>query len=189
MLILASASPRRRELLTLLCGQLGLRFCARPADVDETRLPGESPAEMAVRLALLKADTVYARAAESAGVRVLGGDTLVALGDEVLGKPADRAHAFAMLQRLSGKTHLVFSAVALVDADGRRHRLSRTEVTFGRIAAADLQRYCAGEEALDKAGGYAIQGDAGVFVQRVNGSYSGAVGLPLWETGELLRGE
>lgn len=198
MLILASESPRRRMLLA----QLGVAFRVEVAAVDERRLAGESPAEMSVRLALLKARSVAARLGvdgDSGGGRdtgaigdaeataVLAGDTVVAIGDESLGKPADRAHAVAMLRRLSGATHTVYSAVALVAGRRAAHRLSATAVTFAGLDARDIERYCDTDEPYDKAGGYGIQGPAGAFVTRIDGSYSGVVGLPLWETRALLR--
>jgi len=210
MLILASESPRRRMLLA----QLGVAFRVEVAAVDERRLAGESPAEMSMRLALLKARSVAARLGvdgDSGGGRdpgrdpgrdtpgnpgaigdaeataVLAGDTVVAIGDESLGKPADRAHAVAMLRRLSGATHTVYSAVALVASRRAAHRLSATAVTFAGIDARDIEQYCDTDEPYDKAGGYGIQGPAGAFVTRIDGSYSGVVGLPLWETRALLR--
>ena len=197
MLILASASPRRREMLA----RLVTGFRTEIADVDESPLNGESPRDMTVRLALLKAQTVFDRLCANdnrsddrggGGKKhvVLGGDTVVAIGDEVFGKPADRDHALTMLGCLSGNTHTVFSAVALV-ADGRPvrklHRLSATEVTFGRLDRRQLEQYCDGDEPFDKAGAYGIQGAGGAFVKHIKGSYSGVVGLPLWETSQLLR--
>lgn len=180
-LILASASPRRRQLLA----QLGATFGVEIAAVDESPLPGESPSDMTVRLALLKARTVSERV--GAATPVLAGDTAVAIGGESLGKPSDRDHAVAMLQRLSGATHTVYSAVALVAGGRRMHRLSATEVTFGRLERRQIERYCDSAEPFDKAGGYGIQGPAGAFVKHIKGSYSGVVGLPLWETRQLLR--
>ena len=199
MLVLASASPRRREMLARLVTE----FRTEIADVDESPLNGESPRDMTVRLALLKAQTVFDRLCanddggddrgDDGGGKehaVLGGDTVVAIGDEVFGKPADRDHALTMLGCLSGNTHTVFSAVALV-ADGRPvrklHRLSATEVTFGCLDRRQLEQYCDGDEPFDKAGAYGIQGAGGAFVKHIKGSYSGVVGLPLWETSQLLR--
>ena len=195
MLILASASPRRREMLA----RLVTGFRTETAGVDESPLNGESPRDMTVRLALLKAQTVFDRlcvnddGGDDGGGKehaVLGGDTVVAIGDEVFGKPADRDHALTMLGCLSGNTHTVFSAVALV-TDGRPvrklHRLSATEVTFGRLDRRQLEQYCDGDEPFDKAGAYGIQGAGGAFVKHIKGSYSGVVGLPLWETSQLLR--
>ena len=185
MLVLASASPRRRELLA----QLGAQFRTERADVDESPLNGESPEAMTVRLALHKAQTVFERVAAGGGEghAVLAGDTAVAIDDQVLGKPSDREHALAMLLRLSGNTHTVFSAVALVTEKQKIYRLNATEVTFGRIERRQLEQYCDGDEPFDKAGAYGIQGAAGAFVKHIKGSYSGVVGLPLWETAQLLR--
>ena len=202
ILVLASASPRRREMLARLVAE----FRTETAGVDESPLNGESPRDMTVRLALLKAQTVFDRLCvnddggddrgDDGGDKehaVLGGDTVVAIGDEVFGKPANRDHALTMLGCLSGNTHTVFSAVALVAA-GRpvrpvrtMHRLSATEVTFGRLDRRQLEQYCDGDEPFDKAGAYGIQGAGGAFVKHIKGSYSGVVGLPLWETSQLLR--
>lgn len=168
--------------------QLGVTFRVETAEVDESRIKGESPEAMTVRLAQLKAQSVFERAGgEAEGCAVLGGDTVVAIGDEIFGKPKDRQHAIAMLQRLSDNTHTVFSAVAIVSATQQAHRISITEVTFCRITPQQIERYCDSEEPFDKAGAYAIQGIAGAFVTHINGSYSGVVGLPLWETAQLLR--
>ena len=190
-LILASESPRRRRMLA----RLGVAFRTEAAALDETRLAHESPPDMTVRLALLKAQTVFDRVGVAPAAHlthlVLAGDTAVAIGDDILGKPADRDHAMAMLRRLSGATHTVFSAVALVAGEpisGKQaHYLSATEVTFERLDARQIETYCDSEEPFDKAGAYAIQGFAGAFVRRINGSYSGVVGLPLCETRQLLR--
>ncbi len=187
--MLASRSPRRRQLLA----QLGVDFRVEDVVVDESRLAGESPADMTVRLALLKAQTVFDQADLELDLgrdgAVLAGDTAVVIGAEVLGKPSGRAHAMAMLRRLSGNTHTVFSAVALVAPGRRSHRLSATEVAFDHLSQAQLERYCDSAEPFDKAGAYGIQGLAGAFVKRIDGSYSGVVGLPLWETWQLLRRE
>ena len=179
-LILASASPRRADLLRLL----GVDFTVRHAEIDENRRIGEAPEEFAQRLAREKAAAVAAGAGRAA---VLGGDTLVALGGEVLGKPADAAEAAAMLARLSGRTHRVLSAVALAVQGECRVLLSVSEVTFDLLEAGEIDAYCATGEPLDKAGAYGIQGRGGAFVRRVAGSCSGIVGLPLWETRRLLR--
>ena len=173
-LVLASASPRRRELLATL----GLVFEVRPSDLDETPRPGEAPEALAIRLALAKA-----RAVARAGELVLGADTVVALGDEPLGKPADAAEARTMLARLSGRRHRVWTGVALVEQDVRRRReavrAARTEVEFRPLTAAEIDAYVATGEPLDRAGAYAIQGGAAAFAARVEGSLSNVVGLPL----------
>lgn len=178
-LILASASPRRSELL----GTLGVTFECRPADCDETPRPGEAPAALVQRLARDKAQTV---AAETV-LPVLAADTVVARGDEIFGKPRSRAHAADMLRRLSGSKHEVLTAVALITDDQLRERLVTTSVSFRELADQEISAYCATGEPDDKAGAYAIQGGAASFVEHLNGSYTGVVGLPLAETLELLR--
>lgn len=180
-LILASQSPRRRELLALL----GIPFEVAHADVDETPLPDESPDAMTRRLALRKAEAIYAR--HGPGAWVLGGDTTVTIDGLILGKPENHEQATAMLERLSGETHSVVSAVALVGKDFSEIALSRTEVSFGDWWPSQIQAYCDSGEPFDKAGGYGIQGYAGAFVRDISGSYSGVVGLPLYETRLLLE--
>ncbi|MES1943012.1 maf protein [Salinisphaera sp. PC39] len=178
-MILASASPRRAELLR----QIGLPFERRPVDVDEAPLPDESPAALAQRLAVAKARAGVADAA----LPVLGSDTVVALGDEALGKPADRAEALAMLARLSGRTHEVHTGVALAHAGDTETVLVTTRVTMRDIAPGEAEAYWATGECDDKAGAYGIQGLGAVFVRRIEGSYSAVMGLPLFETAGLLE--
>jgi septum formation protein len=180
MLILASQSPRRRELLD----QAGIAHRVLPVAVDEAHLPGEVPAVYVERLARAKA--LAGLAAAGAGP-VLGADTAVVLDDAVLGKPADRDDALAMLARLSGRSHAVLTAVALATADAIACRLSVSHVTFRALSRHEIEAYWTTGEPADKAGGYAIQGRAALFVTRLEGSYSGVVGLPLFETAELLR--
>ena len=178
-LYLASRSPRRQELLR----QVGLRFEVAPADVDESRAPGQSPAEYAVAMALAKA-----RAAPAAGeAPVLGADTDVVLNDRILGKPAGREQALEMLRRLAHRTHQVYSGVAVVLGERVETALSVTDVTFGPVTAAQADAYWNTGEPADKAGAYAIQGFGAQFVKEIRGSYSGVVGLPLYETLEVLR--
>lgn len=179
-LILASRSPRRRELLSLF----GLPFSVRDADVDESPLKGESPEEMTGRLARLKSESVASLAPDS---WVLGGDTTVAVDGEALGKPADRTQAVAMLERLSGGRHDVISAVALVGPSFTGVEVSHTQVDFMELTPDMIAAYCDTLEPYDKAGGYGIQGPAGTFVREIHGSYSGVVGLPLYETRMLLH--
>jgi septum formation protein len=181
-LILASASPRRRELLQ----QIGVAHVAQVADVDERQLPGEEPAACALRLAVAKARAVHAAARAHPDLPVLGADTLVVHDGATLGKPRDRAEALEMLQRLSGRTHRVLSAVALLTRAGVASRLSASEVRFRRLTPAECAAYWDTGEPRDKAGAYAIQGLGAVFVAGLNGSYSGVMGLPLFETAELL---
>ena len=179
-LILASRSPRRRELLSLF----GLPFSVRDADVDESPLKDEPPEEMTGRLAWLKSETV---ASLAPGSWVLGGDTTVAIDGEALGKPADRAQAVAMLERLSGGRHDVISAVALTGPGFAGVEVSHTLVDFMELTPDMIAAYCDTREPYDKAGGYGIQGPAGTFVREIHGSYSGVVGLPLYETRMLLH--
>lgn len=180
-LILASQSPRRLELLALL----GLPFEVTHADVDETPLPDEAPEDMTRRLALKKALKVFAQHGPEAWV--LGGDTTVSIDGEVLGKPDSQEAAMAMLKRLSGGRHSVVSAVALVGDNFCQVEISRTWVTFGEWSPDQMRAYCDSGEPFDKAGGYGIQGYAGAFVRDITGSYSGVVGLPLYETRLLLE--
>jgi septum formation protein len=177
---LASASPRRSELLR----QLGVPFTVRAAAIDEALSAGEQPEAYVVRLAAAKAEAVWAAVADARPV--LGADTAVVLDGEVLGKPATAAEAAAMLERLSGRTHRVLTGVALRHAGGLDTRLSESEVRFRATTAGERRAYCATGEPFDKAGGYGIQGHAAVFVESLRGSYSGVVGLPLYETAQLL---
>lgn len=182
IIYLASRSPRRRDLLA----QIGVAFRAIPVAVCEDALEGEAPDVMARRLALAKARAGAARLDDPADATVLGADTVVLLDGRMLGKPKDRVDARDMLMGLSGRSHDVLTAVALVHGRRSKVRLSETRVWFRRITAAECAAYCATDEPLDKAGGYAIQGRAAMFVARIDGSYSGVVGLPLYETSQLL---
>ncbi|MCP3734703.1 Maf family protein [Sphingomonas sp. RP10(2022)] len=180
-LVLASSSPRRRELLARL-GLVADRIAA--PDIDETPLRGEAPRDYVLRIACAKA-----RAVERAPYEViLAGDTTIAVGRRILGKPEDEADLRRMLALLSGRRHRCLSAVAVIDAAGTlRHRLSDTIVAFRPLGAAEIDAYVASGEGEGKAGGYAIQGRAEAFVRFINGSHSGIVGLPLTETRALLR--
>lgn len=177
---LASTSPRRRELLE----QIGIRYRVLRIAVDESVREGESPLRYVRRLAAAKAIAGF----EAAGgaLPVLGADTAVILDGEVLGKPEDRAHAECLLGRLSGRRHEVLSAVSLVNGATRRGAVSRSVVSFRVIEPWEIRAYVATGEPMDKAGGYAVQGRAAVFVHRLQGSYSGVMGLPLYETATLL---
>jgi septum formation protein len=179
---LASASPRRQDLLS----QIGVTFTLLHTGVDEAQLPGESADEYVRRLALEKARAGRALLAGRAGCPVLGADTAVVADGRILGKPRDRNDGIDMLQALSGRSHLVFSAVAL--AAGREAvRVSTSAVTFRTLTRAQCVAYWDTGEPLDKAGGYAIQGRAAMFVSRLEGSFSGVMGLPVYETAELLQ--
>ena len=178
LLTLASGSPRRREILA----SLGVPFVVEAADIDESRLIDERPEDMVVRVALAKARAVAARVEGP----VLGGDTAVVLGDRIFGKPADETDALAMLSSLSGARHTVLTGVALVAAGREVSMLSSTEVRFRDIGPDEARRYWQSGEPRDKAGAYAIQGLGGAFVTAIMGSYTGVVGLPVFETARLL---
>lgn len=180
-LILASASPRRRDLLS----QIGcLPDAIDPADIDETPHKGELPAVYAARIAAQKAAVVAAR---HPGAVILSGDTVVACGRRILPKAEDEATARACLTLLSGRRHRVLSAVTVIDAQGMaRHRLSTSVVTFKRLHPQDMAGYLASGEWHGKAGGYAIQGRAAALIRTMSGSPSGVIGLPLYETAQLL---
>jgi septum formation protein len=179
-LILASASPRRLELLS----RAGLQPEVHPADLDETRLPGEPPVDYARRLAAQKARAI----AEVRGVErpILAADTIVVLEEDVLGKPADAEDARVMLTRLAGRSHVVTTAFHLLWNSAERGRAVTTEVTMRALRPAEIGGYVGSGEWQGKAGGYAIQGIAGAFVRTINGSYSNVVGLPLCEVLEDL---
>jgi septum formation protein len=179
LLHLASSSPRRREILTAL----GLDFTVKSSEVEEFRLADESPEQMVLRLA-----TAKALAAEVETARfVIGSDTAVVLDGEVLGKPRDRDDAVSMLLRLSGRRHSVVTGVALLGPDGAQTALSTTDVFFREVSRDEALAYWQSGEPRDKAGAYGIQGRGGVFVKSINGSYSGVVGLPVYETMRLLQ--
>ncbi len=185
-LILASSSPRRRELLA----RAGVRFEVAPADVAEERRPGEPAAALVERLARAKALAVARRIGPAPARFVLGADTVVVLEDDVLGKPCDAEHAFALLRRLVGRSHRVLTGVALAaSADlAVRTALVESRVAMRRADDAELRAYVAGGEPLDKAGAYAAQGEGRRFIERIDGSESNVIGLPLEETLGLLRG-
>src|SRR5690606_14398094 len=180
-LYLASASPRRRALLT----QIGVEFDVRVPDVDETPEEGEAPDAYVRRIAEVKAEAVWA---ETSGARrpVLAADTTVVLDGRVLGKPQAPDEALAMLEALSGRTHRVLTAVALRVEAGISSVVSVSEVRFRTTTDAERRAYCATGEPFDKAGGYGIQGFGAIFVEHLSGSYSGVMGLPLCETALLL---
>lgn len=179
---LASSSPRRRELLD----QIGVRYGWLAADVEEIPKPGESPEVFVLRLALEKARAGLQARGSRPALPVLGADTAVVLDDALLGKPETQEQGVAMLLQLSGKTHRVLTAMALADGEREATRLSVSYVSFREIALEEANRYWKTGEPWDKAGGYAIQGRAAVFIERLEGSYSGVMGLPLFETAQLL---
>jgi septum formation protein len=180
LICLASASPRRAVLLE----QIGLSYVQKPVDIDETVLPGESPVDFVRRVALEKATAAWRDGGD--GALTLAADTAVVLEGEIFGKPTDAADAAAKLGRLSGRTHEVLTAVAAVLEGERDCVVSRSRVSFRRLADSEIERYVATGEPLDKAGAYGIQGLAAIFVERLEGSFSGVMGLPLCETAALL---
>lgn len=185
-LVLASGSPRRRELLA----GAGLRFAVRPAGIDETPLPDESPANYVRRLAIEKADASMTSPLATPAEIVLAADTTVDVKGEILEKPLDADDAYRMLRMLSGRTHLVHTGVTVSVPIAGARRLSTivvtTEVTFADLEDAAIDWYLTTGEAMDKAGAYGIQGAAGAFVATINGSVTNVIGLPLAETLTLL---
>jgi len=190
---LASRSPRRRDLLQ----QIGIAFellpmhggLPRDVDVDETPLAGEAPSAYVMRIAQAKAAAGWRQiVSHSLPARpVLAADTTVVLDGEIIGKPADAEHARQLLHRLSGKTHQVLTAIAVAHMEHIEAALSSSAVEFRVLDDTEIRRYAESGEPLDKAGAYAIQGRAAVFVRAISGSYSGIMGLPLFETAELLQ--
>jgi septum formation protein len=183
-LYLASQSPRRCELLL----QLGVRFEVRPANVPELAQPGESPNAFVQRLAMEKATAVWSSLDDGLRRPVLGADTVVCIEEHILGKPRDKQAGIDMLQLLSGRTHEVVTGVALVS---QQHSVcvNVSKVTFKQLSRDEIERYWASKEPVDKAGGYAIQGYAAAFIAHLEGSYSGVMGLPLYETAQLLQSQ
>lgn len=190
---LASRSLRRRELLR----QIGVNFellmlreiPSRGPDIDESPLPDEPPADYACRIAKIKAEAGWIRLIQRRVpfLPVLAADTIVSVGVHILGKPESPAHAEEMLSALSGQTHQVVTAVAVTELDRMKVSLSTTAVQFRNISKHEIRTYLATNEAQDKAGAYAIQGMAAIFIANISGSYSGVMGLPLFETAKLLE--
>ena len=182
-LILASASPRRRELLE----QIGVEFHIHPVDMDESMLPGERVLQHVKRLAIEKARLGYAYGSQQGNdLAVLAADTVVEIEGEVLGKPVNSQQAAVFLARLSGKQHKVHTAVAVVTGENELTGISSSEVEFTQLSEQQITAYVETGEPLDKAGAYAIQGIAAQFIVNLNGSYSGVMGLPLYETAKLF---
>ena len=180
---LASGSPRRRELLQ----QIGVSFRVIDANLDETAIQGESPLAYVSRLAQAKAMAGWERSGDSGGAPVLAADTAVVLDGRILGKPAGMNDAIAMLLQLSGRAHEVLTAVAMRTAAGIEVKVSHSMVTFRPIDSSEASAYWETGEPTDKAGAYAIQGYAAIFISDLKGSYSGVMGLPLFETAALLK--
>jgi septum formation protein len=178
--VLASASPRRRELLTLI----GIRHEVRPADIDESLLPGETPLAHAERLARGKAHTIAER---EPGAVIIAADTIVVVDGDVLGKPTDKAAAHAMLGRLSGRTHTVLTAIAVARGSRTESAVESVDVTFRALSDAEIDAYIATGEPMDKAGAYGIQGYGATIVERVDGDYFSVMGLGLRRLVALLE--
>jgi len=181
-IVLASASPRRRELLQ----QIGIDFRVVVADIVEQPLADEKPGDFVLRMAREKALEVMQR--EGTGLPVLGADTAVILAGQILGKPVSRNNAVAMLSKLSGQTHEVFSAVAVAISETEIHQaLNVTRVTFSKLEPDWIDSYCDTGDPMDKAGAYGVQGKAAEKISRIEGSFYGVMGLPLFETAQLLK--
>lgn len=179
---LASASPRRRELLQ----QIGVRYRLVKSDIPEIPRPGETAREFVLRMAVEKAQAGKGNIDSFKDKPVLGADTAVVVDNEIFGKPRDKAHGLAMLAQLSGRTHEVISAVALA-GETVMTRLNISQVSFRQTSAAEREKYWQTDEPIDKAGAYGIQGMAAIFINELHGSYSAVMGLPLFETAELLQ--
>ncbi len=180
MLILASSSPRRQDLLR----QAGIQFQSYAPHINEDQKPGEPPLAYALRLSREKAQAVALHYPQNF---ILGADTIVVVDDEVLGKPRDHADALRMLRHLSGRTHQVTTAVTLLAPPREETRYSTTQVTFRKLTEEEIQQYIASGEPMDKAGSYAIQGGAAGWANRIEGEHSNVVGLPLSLVAEMLR--
>lgn len=181
-IILASASPRRSELL----GNMGFSFSVKPADIDETRLSsGESPSEYVKRLSSAKAEKILLSNPDAV---VIGVDTTVALGNEIFGKPSDFEEFRSFMKALSGKTHQVYTGLSVMDSNGKVSTVVSSDVTFTDLSEKDIEQYWATGEPADKAGGYAIQGIGGSFIKSVSGSVSSIIGLPQAELRVILNG-
>ena len=182
-LILASASPRRKQLLA----QIGIDCLVHAMDIDETPLANEHPLAYVQRMAAEKSAAGLARLASP--LPILAADTSVVLGDVILGKPDNADHAAAMLRQLSGRSHQVYTAISLRGAQQHGQAVSITEVCFRELSEQEIHAYCQTDEPHDKAGSYALQGKASVFVKSLSGSVSGVIGLPLFETAQLLSAQ
>jgi septum formation protein len=183
LIYLASASPRRSALLA----QIGVAHEVRPVDVDEATREGEGPGRYVQRLARTKAETLWSKLPVAERRAVLGADTTVAIDGHILGKPANETDCLRMLRLLSARTHQVYTALALRHSEGEQTLLNVSDVSFRTLDDEEIRAYWASGEPADKAGGYAVQGRAALFIDRIAGSYSGIMGLPLYETGRLLE--
>lgn len=188
---LASASPRRHQILKQMGVAHQVLQVPSPEGEDEPQLPGETPEHYVERTAREKAQRAVAwlatQGARYPAAPVLGADTTVILNGKILGKPESAEHAAHMLRQLSGATHQVRTAVVLAQGSRLLEKTSVSHVTFDRLSDSDIAHYCASQEPMGKAGAYGIQGLAGIFVTELQGSYTGVMGLPMWETGQLLK--
>lgn len=180
-LILASASPRRKDLLA----QLGIQCFVKAVDIDETPLPNELPLDYVKRVAAEKSAACLA--VYDGQLPILAADTSVVLNNHIMGKPENQGHAADMLLQLSGMTHQVYSAISLRKNSNHWEAVNITEVTFRKLTFAEIAAYWQTGEPCDKAGGYAIQGLGSIFIEKISGSFSGVMGLPLFETAQLLQ--
>lgn len=182
-LYLCSRSPRRQELLT----QIGVTFTLLDVEIDETPIPSESPQKYVSRLAQEKAITGWADPARVSMIPVLSADTTVVCRGEIMGKPEDKEHGLQMLSRQSGSTLQVITAICLVKEKKIINSISKSNVLFRKITHNEMEAYWSSGESADKAGGWAIQGKAAIFIEKIEGSYSGVMGLPLFETAKCLK--
>jgi septum formation protein len=186
-IVLASGSPRRFELLK----DLGLKFCVKPSQFKEPLPNGLNPEQFVQSLALEKAEDVFVTLDSSQELVVIGADTMVALDEELIGKPADRAEAEAILSRLSGKSHCVYTGVAVLHGKNGKKRIfkivEKSLVTFRKLSASEIHAYALSSEPFDKAGAYALQGVASAFVEKVEGCYTNIIGLPIPKVVSILR--
>ncbi len=180
---LASKSPRRQELLK----QVDIDFECLSVDIDESVLAGEPPQHYVERIAKAKAAAGWNSEQRVISQPLLAADTSVVLGNQIMGKPVDRQHALEMLSSLAGETHQVLTCVVVTNGDTTEHKTSVTNVSFAKITEQAIQKYIDSRDCFDKAGGYGIQGYAARFIDSISGSYSGVVGLPLFETVQLLE--
>ncbi|MFT4607563.1 MAG: septum formation protein [Urechidicola sp.] len=182
MIYLASSSPRRAELLR----QIGVEFEVLAVDVDESPLALETPEQYVRRIAKAKVDAA-GDAVDGEGIPILAADTIISIGNEIVGKPDDQAHCRCILSKLSGKTHQVLTCLAFRYQRKTHLTLSLNQVRFRLVETEEIATYCSSMEPLDKAGAYAIQGKAAIFVEKLEGSYSSVMGLPLFETAKILQ--
>ena len=182
MIYLASSSPRRAELLR----QIGVEFRVLAVDIDESQLAAETPEQYVCRVAKAKAEAVD-KVADNSDIPILAADTTIAIDGTIIGKPDGQKHCECILSKLSGRTHQVLTCVALRYQGTTKLVLSTNQVQFRSLEQSEIEKYCSSEEPMGKAGAYAIQGKAAIFVEKIEGSYSSVMGLPLFETAKILQ--